>query len=177
MFGEIAIPASGHLCDKGCTSPLAQRKKKRNRFPFTAILKLHIGHGKDITKAVKTELQTSSSTCLPPTPKTRPLCFCPSSGNNNFQAFNPPPNPSEGPGLEDGPVLWWPSRSRLCGGNQTASTATEGKARSQAVRRGCGDPYLWDADAVGLVVEPRGVVIHVSNLDVDRPFDHLRSQG
>lgn len=34
--------------------------------------------------------------------------------------------------------------------------------------------YLGDADAVGLVVEARRVVVHVSHLDVDRPLDHLR---
>lgn len=33
--------------------------------------------------------------------------------------------------------------------------------------------YLGDADTVGLVVEARRVVIHISHLDVDRPLDHL----
>lgn len=49
--------------DKSCTSPLAQRKRKRNRFPFTAIFKLHICHGKDITKTAK---PLSSKPPLPP---------------------------------------------------------------------------------------------------------------
>lgn len=33
--------------------------------------------------------------------------------------------------------------------------------------------YLWDADAVWLVVERGSVVIHISNLDVHLARDHL----
>lgn len=34
-------------------------------------------------------------------------------------------------------------------------------------------PYLRDAHTVGLVVERGGVVIHISNLDIHLPRDHL----
>lgn len=37
-------------------------------------------------------------------------------------------------------------------------------------------PYLWDMDSVWLPVEVWRVIVHVSNLDVYRVFDHLREE-
>lgn len=71
MFGKIFSPATGHLCDKSCTSPLAQRKRKRNRFPFIAVFKLYICHGKDVTKAAKA---LSSKPPLPSAFPQHPKC-------------------------------------------------------------------------------------------------------
>lgn len=34
-------------------------------------------------------------------------------------------------------------------------------------------PYLWDVNGVRLPVEDWCIIVHVSNLDVYRVFDHL----
>lgn len=121
------------------------------------------------------ELQTSSA-CLSPAPKLWPFFFCPFPGNNNFQRFNSPPSPvrvqgrrtvlrSGGPHVAEHTALWWQLASK-CGHQGTSQTLG-----------GCSGSYLRDADTVGLIVEPRGVVVHISHLDVDRSLDHLPPWG
>lgn len=121
--------------DKSCTSLLAQRKRKRNRFPCTAIFKLHICHGKDITKTAK---PLSSKPPLPP-------AFPPNTQNAvtlllpifrqqqlSRGLILPLPNHSEGSQGRRTVPYFGGQRRQLCSGNQAVSMATEGRARSWA---------------------------------------------
>lgn len=176
MLGEIFSPASCCLCDKSYTFPTAQRIGKKKPILFPAIFRLHLCQQKDITKAAKA---LSSKPLLPAFPH---HLNCGHFSSAHFQATITsralilPPTPGRvqgrrtalrfgGPHAAEQTALWWQLASK-CGHRGTSQ-----------MWRGCSGSYLRDADAVGLIVELWGVVVHVSHLDVDRPFDHLPPQG